>query len=197
MHLKRSAFVAGSAAAIASFPNIVRSQTLTKLTLVGAQTLDMTPVFYALSSGMYQRAGLDVSLVPASSGTFATTAVVAGTYQMGKGSCIASLIAYLRGLPLKVVANGGIWDPKTPFTQALVAADSPLKTAADFNGKTGGTGALNDMNQLSFNVWMDKNGGDSKSLKWIEIPNVAAGDALVEKRIDFTMLNEPQLTAAV
>jgi NitT/TauT family transport system substrate-binding protein len=195
--MKRSTLITGAAAAFTAPPRILRSQPLTKISLVGAQTLDMTPVFYALHSGMYEGAGLDVELVPASSGTFATTAVVAGTYQMGKGSCIASLVAHLRGLPLKVVANGGIWDPKTPFTLSLVAADSPLRTGADLNGKTGGTGALNDMNQLSITAWIDKNGGDSKTVKWVEVPNTAAAAALLEKRIDVTALNEPQLTAAL
>jgi len=195
--MKRSTLLAGAAAAFTSAPQIVRSQSLTKIQVVGAQTLDMTPVFYALRSGKYEKAGLDVELVPASSGTFATTAVVSGTYQMGKGSCIASLVAYLRGLPLKVVANGGIWDPKTPFTLSLVAADSPLRTGADLNGKTGGTGALNDMNQLSLNAWIDKNGGDSRTVKWVEVPNTAAADTLLQKRIDFIALNEPQLTAAL
>lgn len=195
--MKRSAFVGAATAAITAFPYVARSQTLTKVSLIGAQTLDLTPIYYAISSGMYQKAGLDVSLTNSSSGTFATTGVVAGSYQMGKGSCIASLVAHLRGLPLTVVANGGIWDPKTPFTLALVATDSPIKTAADLNGKTGGTGALNDMNQLSVNAWVDKNGGDSKTIKWIEVPNSAAGDALAERRIDFTCLNEPQLTAAL
>jgi ABC-type nitrate/sulfonate/bicarbonate transport system substrate-binding protein len=195
--MRRSALIAGAVAAFTSPPYVVRSQSLTNIRMVGAQTLDMTPAFYAIKSGMYEKAGLDVELVPASSGTFATTAVVAGTYQISKGSCISSLVAYLRGLPLKVIANGGVWDPKTPFTLTLVAADSPVKTAADLSGKTGGTGALNDMNQLSINAWVDKNGGDSKSLKWVEVPNISAAEAMLQKRIDFCALNEPQLTAAM
>jgi NitT/TauT family transport system substrate-binding protein len=195
--MRRSALIAGAVAAFTS-PHLRRAVAVAhEDRMVGAQTLDMTPVFYAIKSGMYEKARLDVELVPASSGTFATTAVVAGTYQISKGSCISSLVAYLRGLPLKVIANGGIWDPKTPFTLTLVAADSPVKTAADLSGKTGGTGALNDMNQLSINAWVDKNGGDSKSLKWVEVPNTSAAEAMLQKRIDFCALNEPQLTAAM
>jgi NitT/TauT family transport system substrate-binding protein len=57
--------------------------------------------------------------------------------------------------------------------------------------------ALNDIVTLSFDAWLDKNGGDSKSVKWIEIPNVAKVPALLEHRIDFCSVNEPQLTAAL
>jgi NitT/TauT family transport system substrate-binding protein len=46
-------------------------------------------------------------------------------------------------------------------------------------------------------AWIDKTGGDAKSVKWIEIPNSAAGAALAEHRIEATSLNEPQLSAAL
>ena len=45
--------------------------------------------------------------------------------------------------------------------------------------------------------WMDKNGGDSKTVKWLEIPGSATAPALIEHRIDFTILNEPLLSAAL
>ena len=44
---------------------------------------------------------------------------------------------------------------------------------------------------------MDKNGGDSKTLKWVEIPLSAAGAALAEHRVDVAAMLEPALTAAL
>ena len=44
-------------------------------------------------------------------------------------------------------------------------------------------------------AWVDKNGGDSKTMKWIEFPNSALGAALADHRIDVCALQEPQLSA--
>jgi NitT/TauT family transport system substrate-binding protein len=195
--LSRARLLAASAAAVAVTPQIVRAQTLEKIRLTGVPTDDLTPVFYAIKNGLYQKAGLDVEFVAASSGTAATTAVIGGAYELGKGSSIASMVAHLKGLPLVIVGNGAIWDPKNPFSLMLVAADSPIKTAADLNGKIASAAALNDLVELAVVAWVDKNGGDSKTLKWVEIPNSASGAALASHRTDVTMLNEPEVTAAV
>jgi NitT/TauT family transport system substrate-binding protein len=194
-NLSRPALLAGTAAAVFA-PNIVRAQTPpVKIQFAGVPTDDMTPIFYAIKTGMYEKAGLDVEIVQTASGTIATTAVVAGTYQLGKGSLIASLVAHVRNLPLTVIANSSIWDKSVLFNEAVVAADSSIRTGADLNGKVGATPALNDLNELVISAWMDKTGGDSKTLKWVEFPNSALGAGLVEHRIDVAALQEPELSA--
>jgi NitT/TauT family transport system substrate-binding protein len=192
----RSHILAG-AAALALVPAVVRAQGAEKIRFTGVNLDDITPVHYALRNGLYQKAGLDVEFTPASSGTAATTAVIAGSYDIGKGSSIASLLAYLRGLPVSIIGNLSIWDPKNPFTQMMVPIDSTVKTGADLNGKIASAAALNDLVQLAILAWVDKNGGDSRTLKWVEIPNSASAAALAEHRTDVTMLNEPAVTDAV
>ena len=195
--LSRSRMLAATGSAIALWPTILRAQTLEKVRLIGVPTDDLTPVYYAIKNGLYAKAGLDVEVIAAASGTAATEAVISGAYEMGKGSLIASLIAHLKGLPATIVGNGAIWDVKSPFSMMVVAADSPVKTGADLNGKTLSTAALNDLNELAMTAWIDKTGGDAKSTKWIELPNSAAGAALADHRIEATSLNEPQLSAAL
>jgi NitT/TauT family transport system substrate-binding protein len=172
------------------------AQTLEKVRFVGVPTEDLAPVFYALRNGTFRKAGIDLEMVPASSGSAATAAVVSGTYEMGKGSSLASLIAHLRNLPLVVVALNSLWDPRRPITLAMVASDTPIQNAADLNGKIGGTAALRDIGQLGVSVWMDKNGGDSKSLRWVELPSSAGAAALIDHRVDVASMNEPLITAA-
>ncbi len=193
----RAQMLAATAATAVFAPAIVRAQTLQTIRLAGVVTDDLTPVFYAIKSGLYAKAGLDVQVIPTPTGTAATAAILTGAYELGKGSLIASLIAHLKGLPVTLVANGGIWDPKSPFNLMVVAPDSPVKTGADLNGKTLASAALNDLNELGMTAWIEKTGGDPKSLKWVEIPNAAAGAALAAHRIDATSLNEPQLSAAI
>ena len=123
--------------------------------------------------------------------------MLAGTYEMGKGSLLASLLAHLRGLPIKIIANGVLWDEKKPITLMVVAADSTIKGAPDLNGKTAAQTGLNDITHLAMIVWVDTHGGDSKTMKFLEIPQSAAAAALIEHRIDVYNLNEPLLTAAL
>jgi NitT/TauT family transport system substrate-binding protein len=175
----------------------VRAQSLLTVRLAGVPTDDLTPVYYAIKEGLYRKAGLDLQVVPTSSGTAATTALVAGAYEMSKGSLISGFVAHLRDLPLVMVANGAIWDPKVPFSMMLVAKDSAIKTGADMDGKTIGVPALNDLNTLVSSAWVDQNGGDSKTLKYVEIPNSVAADALASHRIDATVMQDPQMAAAV
>jgi NitT/TauT family transport system substrate-binding protein len=195
--LSRSRTIALTAAALFAAPRVVRAQQLQKVRLVGVHTDDLTPVYWGLRSEMYQKAGLDIEMIAASSGTAATAAVVSGTYELGKGSVIASLVAHLRGLPIVIAANGVVWDPHAPVSVAVVAADSPIKTATDLSGKIASAAALNDIVTLTISAWVDKNGGDAKALKWVEIPNSAEAAAIIDHRVDVCMLNEPAYTAAL
>ena len=108
--LSRARMLTASAAALVAAPHAVRAQALPVVRLIGVQTDDMTPVFAAARAGLYQKAGLDLQLVPASSGAVATDAVLTGTYEIGKGSAIGIFNAYLRGLPIRIIGNGPVWD---------------------------------------------------------------------------------------
>jgi ABC-type nitrate/sulfonate/bicarbonate transport system substrate-binding protein len=78
-----------------------------------------------------------------------------------------------------------------------IAADSPYKTGADLNGKTIASAGLGDLNSLSARAWVDKNGGDSHTLKFVEIPLVALEAALVQHRVDAAVMGSPQLDASI
>ena len=194
--LSRARLLAATAAALVAAPGRGSAQALEKIRFAGVITEDMTPIYFAMRNGAFQKAGIDLEIVGTSSGSAATTAVVAGSYEMGKGSALASLIAHLRNLPLSVIANASLWDQRKPLTLAMVTSDSPIQTGADCNGKLGGTAALHDIAQLGIVAWVDKTGGDSKSMKWVELPSSAGAPALLERRVDIASMNEPLITAA-
>ncbi|HXF33232.1 MAG TPA: ABC transporter substrate-binding protein [Candidatus Acidoferrales bacterium] len=158
---------------------------------------DITPVLYAVRSGMFKKAGLDVQLFPSSSGTAVAQAVVGGSYEIGKSSLVSLMNAHLRGLPLYLIAAGGVYDTSAPYAELVVAPDSRYKTGKDLDGKLIGVPALNDLNVVVADGWVDQHGGDSKSLKFLEIPNSAATAALGEHRIDAYVMLYPPLAAAL
>lgn len=165
--------------------------------LAGSPDDALTPVVWGIRSGAYRNAGLDVEFVATRSGSVATAAVVAGSYELGKGSAISSLVAHLRNLPLWIIGNGVLWDPKAPSTLSVVAADSPFQRPRDLNGKIGGVAGLNDVDSLVVSAWVDHDGGDSKTIKWVEIPNSAIAETLAQHRVDFGGIQEPLYTENV
>jgi ABC-type nitrate/sulfonate/bicarbonate transport system substrate-binding protein len=58
----RARMLVATASFIAA-PAIVRPQALDKVRIGGVPTDDMTPIYYAVRGGMYQKAGLDVEVV--------------------------------------------------------------------------------------------------------------------------------------
>lgn len=86
MHrISRSQVLAGTAALFAA-PRHASAQALEKVRFCGVATDDLSPVYWAIENGLYKKAGLDVEFIPTSSGTAATTAVISGAYELGKGA---------------------------------------------------------------------------------------------------------------
>jgi NitT/TauT family transport system substrate-binding protein len=168
-----------------------------KVQLVGPETEDLTSLYYAIKNGLFLREGLDLSLTGATSGSAATAAVIAGTYEMAKASLLAMFAAHLRGLPIAIVAPELVYTPANAYALLQVAVDSPVRTGADLNGKTIGVPALNDLNELATRAWVDKNGGDWRSLKFVEVPNSLMDAALQQRRIDAGMMQSPSLDASL
>jgi NitT/TauT family transport system substrate-binding protein len=168
-----------------------------KITVGGALAEDFTPLYYGIKAGLFQRAGLDVEIQGTNSGSAATAAVVAGTFQIAKTSLMAIFNAYLRGIPIVIVFPEVLYTPRNPEGLLQIPVDSVAKTGADLNGKTIGTPALSDLNTLVAKAWVDKNGGDSATLKFVEIPNSAQPEALAQRRIDAAIVQSPALDASL
>jgi NitT/TauT family transport system substrate-binding protein len=170
---------------------------LERIRVVGPPTEDATPLYFAAKTGMYARAGIEIEMIAASSGTAATTAVIAGAYDVSRTSPMSVFVAFLRGIPVAVVAPENQFRSSSPNALLQVAVDAPYKTGADLNGKTIGTPALNDFNALATKAWVDKNGGDWRSLRFVEIPNSALEAAIVSRRIDAAVLQSASLDASL
>jgi NitT/TauT family transport system substrate-binding protein len=132
-----------------------------------------------------------------SSGGATAAAVIGGALDIGKSSLTPLFAAHTKGIPVVLVAAGGIYNEKAPFAVVVQPADTNLKTAKDLDGKTIGVAGLGDVTSLVVSMWVDQNGGDSSTLKFVEVPNSAQTAALEQHRIDAAMLLNPQLAQAL
>jgi NitT/TauT family transport system substrate-binding protein len=160
-------------------------------------TDDITPLVYAIQTGMFRKAGLDVEIAPGGSGAAMAAAVVSGSYTFGKASMLSIINAHLRKLPLVMIGSEAVYDSKDPFAQLVVAADSAAKSCKDLAGTVVGTPSLNDLDALATMACVDQAGGDPTSLKLIELPQSATQGALQEHRVAATVMHEPVLAEAL
>ena len=145
---------------------------------------------------MFEKTGLQIELNMMVSGNAITAAVVGGALDIGLSSLDGIVQGYLRGVPLTIIAPGGLWvDGDT--NGLLVPKASPLRKASDFNGKTIGTNALASVGTVAMRAWVDDNGGDSKTLHFFELPQTAMSAALEQGRMDGALLGNPQYAAAI
>ena len=155
------------------------------------------PLLYAAQSGMYAKAGLNVEIVRLSGAAAVAAALAGGSLELGKGAPVTVISAIAKGLPFTIIGSAGYYTAGTPQVGLIVLKDSPIKTAKDLNGKTLAGISLQDQNVVSTLAWMDKNGGDSSSLKYVEIPASASLAAMEAGRISASAVYEPVLTSAI
>lgn len=192
--MKRSAFLASSAAVM---PLAATGQTLTQITVASAPNDDLAGLLWALETGAFRKAGLDVAVQKANSGSAVAAAVAGGAVNIGKSSLVSLLNGRSKGVQFVLVAPAGIYNGDAPTAGLIAAANSPLKTGKDFNGKIMGVGALNDLTALGTMAWVDQTGGDWKSLRYVELPASAMAAAVEAGRVDAGTLPNPQFGQAL
>jgi len=188
MVLRRSTFMGATAAtaAAAFLPRPGTAQALTRLRATSAIDDPATPFLWAMETGLFRRNGLDASLERATSGAAAASAVVGGSFEVGKSSVMSLLSAHVRGVPVVAVSAAGEYDrTRSAAASAIVVRpDSPVNSGADLNGKIFAVTALNDSFSLSVRAWVDATGGDSSTIKLVELPMSSAIIALTSGRVD-------------
>jgi ABC-type nitrate/sulfonate/bicarbonate transport system substrate-binding protein len=192
--MKRSAFLASSAAAL---PLVATGQTLTPITVASAPNDDLAGLLWALETGAFRKAGLDVVVQKANSGSAVAAAVAGGAVNIGKSSLVSLLNGRSKGVAFVLVAPAGIYSSDAPTAGLIAASNSPLKTGKDCNGKIMGVGALNDLTALGTMAWVDQTGGDWKSLRYVELPASAMAAAVEAGRVDAGTLPNPQFGQAL
>ncbi len=188
-------------AATAAFPWCAAPAQAQTMPLVHAAMIPNEPaalIYYASENGYFSKAGLNVEITQNASTPAIVAAVAAGTYDIAAFANISTIaVAHVRGLPFVCIAPGAGWQPGKIVGSIMVANTSTAKTAADFNGKTFATPGLGTIGEFLPRAWMDKHGGDSSTVKFVEIPFPLEADALTSGRVDAAYMVEPFLTTAL
>lgn len=154
-----------------------------------------TPLLYAAKAGIYKKYGLNVEMVKMGGAAEVAAALSGGSLEMGKASSLGAITAIAKGLPFTVIGNLAYYDAAKPDIALLVLADSPIKSAKDLEGKTLAAVSLSDMNSVATFAWLDSQGVDRGTLKYVEFPASASLAAMQQNRIVASTIYEPYFSS--
>jgi NitT/TauT family transport system substrate-binding protein len=154
-------------------------------------------VYYAQDLGLFKAAGLNVQIQQVQGSAAIVAAIVGGSLQIGTGSSLPMFSARERGIDLVLIAPGTMSDFADQHSGLIAAANSTIRTGKDLNGKTVGVNTLQSVDQLAISSWIDKTGGDSRTVKFLEVPGTLILEALNAGRVDAALTVDPNYSIAL
>ena len=153
--------------------------------------------YYAKAMGYFSKNGLDATIQVVRESTMAP-AITPGDFDFGYATIDTLANIHTKGAPLVVIAAAADYNTaiNAHASALLVPANSTVRSARDLNGKTIATNALHSLTDNGPKAWMDQNGGDSSSVKFVEFPFPAMPAALAAGRIDAAQIAEPFVAVA-
>ena len=193
----RKSFVAALAGVVAAgeWPARAGAQSLTTLRIGYAPREPMSEVLQAQALGLFARNKIIAQGQVVNNGAASMSALLGGSLDIAVSNSLQLLQAHSHNVPIVILAPGGIHDSRYPTTKLAVANDSPITNPRELNGKIVGGATVGGLDQLVVSMLVDKNGGDSTSVKFIELPQPEMVQALVQGHVAAAHISEPELSA--
>ena len=183
-------------AALAASPLAGRAQAPTVIHVTTVPIDAGAEVYYAKELGLFSKAGLDVDISASSNGGAAAAAVAGGGVDIGYADMVSIASGYGKQIPFTVVAPAAVHESSAPVNLLVVLNSSPIKTAKDLNGKIVAGSGLGTISGFVPREWLERNGADLASVKFVELPFPSMLPSLEANRIDAAMIAEPFYTGA-
>ena len=159
--------------------------------------VDNAAMFMAMEKGYFKAEGLEIEPVPMAGGAVIVQGVTSGDLQFGWTNVISLYQAVAEGFDFKLIAGGATNVRGSNETHAIeVVKDSPIRGPKDLQGRTVAVNTLNNIVHLMAMAWVDKYGGTSSKVKFVEIPFPQMEPALIAGKIDAISVQEPFAAAA-
>lgn len=185
--------ISAAALGAAALPAYGQSGETVRFGVVGVEESALP--YYAQEKGLFKAAGLNVALSVMPNGGSVTQGILGGALDVGVTNSGSLSSAFIRGLPLHLLACGAVYAPRSPISH-LAVGKTGIATVKDLAGKTFAVSTLHDMIQGTVLAWIEKNGGDWKAINFVEMPPAQMAAAIVAKRIDGGAIVEPFFTAS-
>ena len=176
-----------------SFAQTTVAATPMRIANLGYTGASALPV-YAQQSGIFKKNGIDATITTFNGGGAIISAIAGGSLDAGFSNITSAVAAIQRGIPIVVLHAANLTAAGHADALLMKARGSKIKTGSDLNGKIIAVTTLGGTLQLGAEAWIDKNGGDSKTTHFVEIPTSNMPASLKAGRIDAAMISEPFIT---
>ena len=199
MKQPRSRFLLAAGALLASAPVRTGAQAPPTIRLGLVPNDDATAVLYASEKGLFRGAGLDVQLIPATNGGAITAAVAGGSFDIGKATLSSLFDAHLRGIPFTILAPAGFYEKSGDLrpTGLIGNKNVGLTDGAALNDHVVAVASLNSLGRVSACAWVDRYGGNWRSLRFVELPMTEGAAAIAGGRVVAAECAMPALQIAL
>lgn len=173
-----------------------RAQTTTAIRIATLPIESAAEPFYAKDMNFFGKAGLDATIQTMQNGASIAAAALAGAIDIGYSPVDVLATIHDKKVPVVVLAPANEYVSPSRNAGLVVAAGSTIRGPKDLTGKTIAVAALHSLSESAPRAWIDRNGGDSTTVKFVEIPFPAMPAALDSGRVDAAWDAEPFLTTA-
>lgn len=155
--------------------------------------VDVAPIYLGDEQGFFEERNIELTMESGQGGAAIVPGVMSGQFQFGFSNVTSLMLARGENLPLKIVApgNSSTGVEGEDFSAVVVAEDSPIKSAADLEGKTVAVNTLNNIGTITVRESVRKAGGNPDSVKFVELgfPDMPA--AVAQGNVDAAWVVEP------
>jgi NitT/TauT family transport system substrate-binding protein len=152
--------------------------------------------YYAQEGGFFHAAGLRAEFQQFNNGQAIATAVLGGSLDIAVSNPVALAQAHNRNVQFAIVAPAALYLSSDPTTSMMVPKNSPIAGPKDLEGKTIALNGINGIPEYCVRAWIEKNGGNASTLKFVEMNFAQMMDALGAVRVDAACVTEPFITEA-
>jgi NitT/TauT family transport system substrate-binding protein len=194
---RASALLLGSAAlGRLALPALAQANAAVRLACLSSD--GAAQAFYAKDMGFFAKAGLDADIQAMPNSGAIAAAVVSNSVDIGYMSVDVVAALHTKNIPIVFIAPANEYVyPATVRSAALILpTNSPVRRAKDLNDKVIGVSGLRGIPETATRAWIDQNGGDSSTVKFVEISLSATAAALEAGRFDAAWITEPYLGIA-
>jgi NitT/TauT family transport system substrate-binding protein len=168
--------------------------TVTNVTLGYVPYSDDASLFYAQSSGIFRKHGLNVTLVAQASPVAVEASMASGTEQFGFITTPVLINLNSKGVSVKCVSSVDGSEPSNPANDSTVlvaAKGSGITSVKDLAGKNVAEVQLTSLNSLAVEILAKKAGIDPASIHQVAIPFPQMAAALAQGRVQAAVIVAP------
>jgi NitT/TauT family transport system substrate-binding protein len=167
---------------------------VTNVTLGYVPYSDDASLFYAQSSGIFEKHGLHVTFVPQASPVAVEASMASGTEQFGFITTPVLINLNSKGVNVKCVSSVDGSEPSNPADDSTVlvaAKGSGITSVKDLAGKNVAEVQLTSLNSLAVEILAKRAGIDPASIHQIAIPFPQMPAALAQGRVQAAVIVAP------